>query len=137
MFLSARARAVRRCCWKKFVLIALSYLPADKCFWVAFNNRHISFEWKKRCCFYFSVSCPNNLLSPLVNRQTYWSAAHERDKISWRVWTILISAIKIAEKKIKTLSQKKKTEIQFVINNFRHCVGERIFFLMAIKDRRS
>ena len=70
-FCSARARAVRRCCWKRFVLIALSYLPPDKCFWVAFNNRHISFEWKKRCCFYFSVSCLCNLFSQLVNKQTY------------------------------------------------------------------
>ena len=68
MFLSARARAVRRCCWKRFVLIALSYLPPDKCCWIAFNNRHISFEWKKRCCFYFSVSCLNNLLTHLVNK---------------------------------------------------------------------
>ena len=46
-FCSARARAVRRCCWKRFILIALSYLPPDKCFWVAFNNRHIPSSERK------------------------------------------------------------------------------------------
>ena len=88
-FCSARAREVRRCCWKRFVLIVLSYLPPDKCCWIAFNNRHISFEWKKRCCFYFSVSYLYNLFTQLVSKQTYYSVAHERDKISWRVWTTL------------------------------------------------
>ena len=81
----------------------------------------------KEKVFYFSVSCLNNFFTQLVNKQTYYSAAHERDKISWRVWTTLMSAMKNSWKKQLKLSQKK-IEIQFVINNFRHCIGELIFF---------
>ena len=43
-FCSARARAVCRCCLKRFIIFELCDLLPDKCCRIDFNNRHISLE---------------------------------------------------------------------------------------------
>ena len=52
-FCSARARAVCRCCWKRFIIIELCNLTPDNCCWIAFNISTYLFRVQEKMLFLF------------------------------------------------------------------------------------